>query len=85
MTESSVEIKEIYLKKLPFDKIPSRLPTAIILAYFDLNEVVISVMLRLSHRSRAYIHNEGGLRGFLVDYLLLGALTRPGIEAAMRW
>ena len=66
--ETKVEIKKQYLKKLPFDKLPSRLGTALILAYLDCKEHVIYIMLSLNHRTRAYINNEGGLRGFLVEY-----------------
>ena len=43
------------------------------------------MLQKLSHTTRAYIHNESGLKGFLVEYELLGALDRSGLEVAMRW
>ena len=80
-----VEIKTEYLKKLPLEGLPSRLVTALVLAYVDVKEWVICLLLRLSHKTRAYIYNEKGLKGFLIEYELLGALQRPGLEVAMRW
>ena len=56
--KSSVGINQEYTHTLPFIKIQSRLPSAMILAYFGYREEVITVMLSLSHKTRAYFFNE---------------------------
>lgn len=54
------------VKGLPFRGIQSRNATAVILSFFGMAENVLVMMRKLSHQTRAYIFNAGGLKGFLV-------------------
>ena len=51
---TKVEINNKYSHVLPFTKLQSRLSTAIIFAYLGYKEDVMLIVLRLSHRTRAY-------------------------------
>ena len=73
------------MKALPFTNLQSRLASAIILSYVDFQEEVMLIVLRLSHGSRAYLHNAGGLKGFFVQEPLVKIIIREGIENANRW
>ena len=63
-----VAIKEEYLKALPFGKLESRVAIATVLSYFDLSDYVSNSMQAISHRTRAFFVNAGGLNGFIVRY-----------------
>ena len=68
------QIVEKYHKSLPFGELKSRMGVALVLSYFGDSEKVYKLMQCTSHRSRAYIFNAKGLKGFLV----------PGIIAALK-
>ena len=61
-----VSLREDFLKKLPFSKLQSRLVVAKVLSYFGDSDQVYYLMQTTSHRTRAYITNASGLKGFLV-------------------
>ena len=68
------KIRKDYLISLPFGKIQSRHAIAMMLSYFGSNEEVYDIMRRTSHKTRAYIINAEGLKGFLVPYSVTSAL-----------
>ena len=68
---------------LPFGKIKSRLPTAVIISFIDFREEMILLMRRLSHKTRAYLFNAGSLRGFLEDEPIRSVITRPDFQEAV--
>ena len=47
---------------------------ALVWSYYSINEKVIDLLQRMSHKSRAYIYNADGLKGFLnfdfVDFVI---------------
>ena len=63
---AKVAIKKQYLKAIPFGKLQSRAPVAIMLSFYGFNFQVQNLMQKLSHKTRAYFVNAGGLKGFLV-------------------
>ena len=64
-----------HLKSLPFLKMASRNPTAEMLSYYGFKQEVFDLMQKLSHKSRGFIFNEDGLKGFLVvDPLIIDKL-----------
>ena len=60
---------EEYLKRLPFEGIPSRLVSAQILSYYGYSDQVSGLMLRLNHVTRAHFVHANMLGGFLVPIL----------------
>ena len=82
---SQVQIKKNLQKNLPFHQIKSRLATATVLSYVDFKEEVILMVLKLSHQTRAYLHNEGGLQGFLVQEPLVQIIIREGLDKVQQW
>ena len=65
MSGIRVQIREEYLKALPFGSIESRVPVALIWSYYGDTLEVSWLMQRLSHKTRAYFVNAGMLKGFL--------------------
>ena len=63
-----VKIKEEYYKELPVPSIKSRLVLATIWSFYGYNIEVSFIMQRLNHKTRAYIINEGLLKGFIKQY-----------------
>ena len=60
-----LSIRGTLLKCLPFGAIKARGPVAIVMSFYGNNEVVTGLMQTLSHKTRAYIVNAKGLKGFL--------------------
>ena len=60
-----VPIKDNFKHKNPFEKLQSKIATAIILSFFGNRIRVCHLNQRLSHTSRAYIVQQEGLRGFV--------------------
>ena len=56
-----ISIVDAYKKRLPFKGLASRVPVAVIFSYFGYKEEALSLMQVVSHSSRAYIYNAGGL------------------------
>ena len=69
-------LKQENLKKLPTEKIKSRCAMAFILRFYGRKADVCHLLQRLSHASRAYIVNEKGLPGFLVEFDLIRYLKQ---------
>ena len=59
--------------------------TATILEYTDYKEVIIVLLLRLSHKARAYIANARGLPGFLLEHPITTAFKSDELKWAMQW
>ena len=82
-------IKEELMKVLPFKGIQSRHVIAVMLSYYDHAEKVYVVMRKMSHQSRAYIVNAGGLKGFLIRepvmWALLSAEEEDSINLISAW
>ena len=51
---------------MPFGALKSRLGIATVLSYFGGKDEVHGLMRVMSHKTRAYIKNAEGLKGFLV-------------------
>ena len=66
-----VPIKQELSKVLPFDGLQSRNVHAMVLTYLGFKEDVFVVMQKTNHKSRAYIMNAEGLKGFLISGLKL--------------
>ena len=64
--DTKVPIEETYLKEVPFDAIDSRGAIATVWTFLGYKHEVIEILQRLSHRTRAYVYNADGLKGFLV-------------------
>ena len=64
---SRIKIKQEHALVMPLGKIQSRLPSATILAYMDFKDEVVLLMMRLNHKTRAYIYRAEGLSGFLIS------------------
>ena len=62
-----VAIRDEMRKGQPFNsKLPSKNATAIIFSFTDRRAEVCQLLQKLSHQSRAYCIQQGGLTGFLV-------------------
>ena len=83
---SRVQINPQYLRVMPLLKLQSRAVTATILAYIDYKHNVILLVLGLSHKARAYLHNAGALKGFLKeDHVLKTILSEGGFNAVLKY
>ena len=60
-----VRIRQHLLKSLPLPRIQARAPTAIILSFTAFRHEIISILQKISHKSRAFIINANFLPGFL--------------------
>ena len=65
---SVLPVNKQLIHALPIPGVQSRLCTAIIFSYQNLNKDVIVIALQLSKRTRAYIITQEGLPGFLFDH-----------------
>ena len=50
---------------MPFGNMKSRHAVALMLSFLGTNIKIYELMRTTSHRTRAYIHNASGLKGFL--------------------
>ena len=69
-----VGIYSEHLRCIPFGKLQSRHVAAVMLSFFGSNEEVYEILRKASHKTRAYITNANGLKGFLVPFSVLGVL-----------
>ena len=69
-TSFLVSIKDGNRSSLPFGNLNSRNGVAIVLSFFGCSQEVLYLMQRFNHKSRAYISNAGGLKGFLVPQII---------------
>ena len=76
---TQIPIQKHLMRSLPFDQIQSRLATATILSYVNFKEEVIILLQSLSHSTRAYLHNAGGLPGFLQHEPIVKIIIREGL------
>ena len=82
--ETEVPIKDEYRKLLPFGSLQSRNAVAIIFSLYGDSDQVLEIMRRASHRTRAYIVNAKGLKGFVVKPDLMKILNEAtGMELAI--
>ena len=65
---TAVAIKDVMRRSQPFDKLPSKNITAIILSYSGRRDEVCQLLQKLNHAARAYCIQQNGLKGFLVGY-----------------
>ena len=69
-TKTSIDIKvlikEEFKKVLPLHDLQSRNVTGTVLSYVDYREEVVVILQNLNHKTRAYIINAAGLKGYLV-------------------
>ena len=72
--DTKVPLNRDYQKVMSLPGIPARGPTAIILSFLSYKHDAIPILQHLSHGSRAYIHNAGGLKGFLIEFNLIDFL-----------
>ena len=72
--EFCIPIWKEFKKCLPFGALQSRHVTAIMLSYFGSNDWVYELMRCTSHKTRAYIKNAKGLKGFLVPFSVSSVL-----------
>ena len=83
-----MQIKE-KLKKCLIFGLESRVAIAVILSFYGYKEIVIDLLMELSHSTWAYIVNSDGLPGFLVAFDIIEHLKyadRKGLlEHARRW
>ena len=61
-----VGIRDEYYKLLPLGNLQARVGVATVLSYYGTNERVYYLLQRTTHKTRAYIINAVGLKGFLV-------------------
>ena len=61
-----VAIKEELKKKLVLG-LQARLPIGMILGFIGYRKDILSLMQELNHGTRAYIWNEDGLKGFVLE------------------
>ena len=71
----NVEIIDAYKKALPFLGLKSRVPVAVVFAFYGYKEEVLPLLQTLSHSTRAYIYNASGLKGFLRGTDIIKMLT----------
>ena len=69
-----IPIWKEYLKCLPFGRLQSRHSVAVVLSYVGTNDIVYEMMRKTSHKTRAYITNADGLKGFLVNISVTSAM-----------
>ena len=60
-----LKIRDDLKRRLPFGNLKSRHAIAIVLSFVGTTLDVYPMMLKINHTTRAYIHNEKGLKGFL--------------------
>ena len=58
----------------PFIKLPSRLPTALILSYTGYENIIQILMRKISHRTKMYLRRENCLKGFLIEFDIIKRL-----------
>ena len=63
---TKVAIRQELSKCLPFGSLQAREPVATIFSFVDYRYKVIPLFQTISHKTRAYIFNAGGLKGFLL-------------------
>ena len=84
-----VPVRTELLKSFPFANLESRAVTATVLSFADYKYEAIFMLIKLSHRARAYIKNADDLKGFLVEgniiRILKEARLRGKILNAYRW
>ena len=83
-------IREDLLRVLPFEGIQSRHATAVILSFVGYLHQVPGILQKLSHKTRAYIVNADGLKGFLVKLgkvlQIIKAAEKSGeIDEVLMW
>ena len=64
--KGDITLREKDLHDLPFGALKSRLAVATMLSYFGDKDEVHGLMRVMSHKTRAYIKNADGLKGFLI-------------------
>ena len=64
--EVYIAIVEEHLRCLPFGALKSRNASAIMLSFFGTSELVYEMLRTVSHKTRAYITNAVGLKGFII-------------------
>ena len=74
--ETEVEIKSDYRKVMPIGGVQSRHATAVILSFYGFDSEVCYLMQIMSHKTRAYIVNTDGLKGFLPRFSVVNWLRR---------
>ena len=68
-----VTIREALKKGLIFG-LKAKLPIGVILRFLGYRHEVMPLMQTISHGTRAYIVNEGGLRGFVIAVNIMNLL-----------
>ena len=71
------------MKAIPFGKLQSRAPVAIMLSFFGFNYQVQDLMQKLSHKTRAYFVNAEGLKGFLLVGTVVAILKDAKISGKL--
>ena len=69
-----VEIKDQYLKELPFCTLKTRRGLAVVFTFFGDREEGGEFMRKASHKTRAYYLNAMKLKGFLKPYPIIKEL-----------
>ena len=64
--EVYIAIREEHLRCLPFGVLKSRNASAVMLSFYGTSEIVYQMLRAVSHKTRAYITNAVGLKGFLI-------------------
>ena len=76
MLDTVIAFRQDHRKSIPFANIKSRNAAAILLSYYGNPREVYELMRIASHKTRAYIVNAGGLKGYLVNYSFLTILQK---------
>ena len=62
----------------------ARLPIAEVLSFLGYEDEVLPVLQQLSHGTRAYVWNAGGLKGFLVVSAIQGVLRKAFLSGEIQ-
>ena len=66
-------------RSLPLKNISSRNATAEILSFVGCKHQVIPLMQKISHQSRGFIYNADGLKGFLIEDILITNCNKKNV------
>ena len=85
--ETVHEKNEVYIpiwkeheKCIPFGPLQSRNVAATVLSYLGSNDEVYELMRTTSHKTRAYMTNAKGLKGYLVPFSVTSVLRRLALN-----
>ena len=85
-----VGLKPELLKGMPFGTLKSRYALGLIFSLAGFKEEMFLILQNTSHKTRAYLWNANGLRGFLVEdcsvlRIISEVLSKDRLDEKVKW